>query len=312
MRSITTVLNLERLRALHAVAENGSVAAAARTLHVTPSGISQQLNKLEREVGVALLVPQGRGVRLTEAGRVLARRTAEVLSVLAQAEAEIASLHSEVTGRLRLGALVSPSRTVLPKAVAEIKRAHPQLEITFTEGESEELLPALIRRDLDVVVVDSWSTLPIELPDGLSFTPVYDDVAVVAIPASHPLAENKVVALRELSDHAWASWTRGTDFHTFTVRVLRAQGFDPRIDYEVAEFPAQVEFVAQGLAVALIPRLARVIPPVGVRMRDTLPPLRRDIYVAWRTDSERPAVRAAIEALREQFDALDTAQDTVD
>ena len=130
------------------------MAAAARTLHVTPSGISQQLNKLEREVGVPLLEPQGRGVRLTEAGRILARRTAEVLSTLAQAEAEIASLQSEVTGRVRIGALVSPSRTVLPRAIAEIRHAHPQLEITFNEGESEELLPALIRRDLDVVVVD--------------------------------------------------------------------------------------------------------------------------------------------------------------
>ncbi|WP_447396586.1 LysR family transcriptional regulator, partial [Staphylococcus aureus] len=92
-----------------------------RTLHVTPSGISQQLNKLEREVGVPLLEPQGRGVRLTEAGRILARRTAEVLSTLAQAEAEIASLQSEVTGRVRIGALVSPSRTVLPRAIAEIR-----------------------------------------------------------------------------------------------------------------------------------------------------------------------------------------------
>ncbi|MBX9150694.1 LysR family transcriptional regulator [Rhodococcus qingshengii] len=298
------MLNLERLRALHAVAENGSVAAAARTLHVTPSGISQQLNKLEREVGVPLLEPQGRGVRLTEAGRILARRTAEVLSTLAQAEAEIASLQSEVTGRVRIGALVSPSRTVLPRAISEIRHAHPQLEITFNEGESEELLPALIRRDLDVVVVDSWSTLPVELPDGLSFTPVYDDVALLALPTSHPLAENKVVALSELSEHAWATWTRGTDFHTFTVRTLRAQGFDPRIEYEVAEFPTQVEFVAQGLAVALIPRLARVVPPEGVRMLDTVPPLGRDIYLAWRTDSERPAVLAAIEALRRQFDAL--------
>ncbi|MDI9916973.1 LysR family transcriptional regulator [Rhodococcus sp. IEGM 1379] len=299
------MLNLERLRALHAVAETGSVAAAARALHVTPSGISQQLNKLEREVGVPLLAPQGRGVRLTEAGWVLARRTGEVLSVLAQAEAEIASLQSEVTGRLRVGALVSPSRTVLPRAIAEIKQNHPRLEITFHEGESEELLPALIRRDLDIVVVDSWSTAPVELPDGISFIPVHDDVVVAALPASHPLADNKIVALSDLSDQAWATWTPGTDFHAFTVRMLRSQGFDPRIEYEVAEFPAQVEFVAQGLAVALIPRLARVVPPEGVRMLDTIPPLGRSIYLAWRTDSDRPAVRAAIEALRRQFDALD-------
>ncbi|MGC0366908.1 DNA-binding transcriptional LysR family regulator [Rhodococcus sp. 27YEA15] len=298
------MLNVERLRALHAVAETGSVAGAARTLHVTPSGISQQLNKLEREVGVAILAPHGRGVRLTEAGRILARRTAEVLSVLARAEADVASLRTEATGLLRLGALVSPSRTVLPRAVAEIKRAHPQLDITFTEAESEELIPALIRRDLDLVVVDSWSTRPVDLPESLSFESVYDDMAVAALPASHPLAHHRTVALRELADQAWVTWTRGTDFHAFTVRTLRAQGFDPRVEFEVAEFPAQLEFVAQALAVALIPKLAKVTPPEGVQLIETVPPLHRDIYLAWRSDSDRPAIRAGVDALRRQFDAL--------
>ena len=239
------MLNLERLRALHAVAENGSVAAAARTLHVTPSGISQQLNKLEREVGVPLLEPQGPRCATHRSGpnpRAPNRR-GSLDARPGRGGNRVAAERGDGPRTYRRPGL--PQQDGAAASHREIRHAHPQLEITFNEGESEELLPALIRRDLDVVVVDSWSTLPVELPDGLSFTPVYDDVALLALPASHPLAENKVVALSELSEHAWATWTRGTDFHTFTVRTLRAQGFDPRIEYEVAEFPTQVEFVAQ-------------------------------------------------------------------
>ena len=251
-----------------------------------------------------LLEPQGRGARLTEAGRILARRTAEVLSTLAQAEAEIASLQSEVTGRVRIGALVSPSRTVLREPSPRSGTRTRQLEITFNEGESEELLPALIRRDLDVVVVDSWSTLPVELPDGVSFTPVYDDVALLALPASHPLAENKVVALSELPEHAWATWTRRNGFYTFTVRTLQREGFDPSNRVRGRRVSYRGEFVAQGRAVALIPRLARVVPPEAFECST---PFRR-----WASALPRPADRQRktcsswrrYEALRRQFDAI--------
>ena len=94
------MLNVERLRALHAVAEKGSILAAADSLHVTTSAVSQQLAKLEREVGRRLLEKQGRGVRLTDAGRLLVTHTEQVLCMLEQAEAELDAGRDTVTGRL--------------------------------------------------------------------------------------------------------------------------------------------------------------------------------------------------------------------
>src|SRR5699024_8522954 len=135
------MLQPERLRALCSVADLGSLAAAADALHLTPSGVSQQIARLEKTLGVAVIERQGRGVRLTDAGTLLARRGHEILSMLDRAESEVASLHGEVVGGLRLGAFVSASRTVMPQTVAALRERHPHLEVMLTEGEAEDMMP---------------------------------------------------------------------------------------------------------------------------------------------------------------------------
>lgn len=299
------MLNVERLRALCAVADHGSIAAAADALRVTPSGISQQLGKLEREAGAALLEREGRGVRLTDAGRLLARRGHEVLSLLARAESEVASLHGDVVGALRLGAFVSASRVALPEAITRLRAEHPHLATTLAEGEAEELIPQVMRRAMDVAVVDSWSTLPLHIPPDAVFATLHRDIADVALPANHPLAKLDRVPLSELDGLAWAAWNEGTGFHDWLVQTLRANGVDPRIDFKVAEFATHLEFVDRGLAAALIPRLAKVSTPPGVRIVRTTPTLHRDVMALWRADNDRPTVRAGVAALRAVFAELD-------
>src|SRR5699024_3543489 len=272
------MLNVERLRALCSVADLGTLAAAAEALHVTPSGVSQQLGRLEKELGVAVIEREGRGVRLTDAGTLLARRGHRILSLLERAESEVASLHGEVVGGLRLGAFVSASRTVLPRAVADLQDRHPHLEVTLTEGEAEQLMPQVLRRQLDLAVVDSWSTLPLEIPQDAAITFLHRDVADLALPADHALAGREPVGLSALSGVPWAAWSEGTGFHDWLVQSLRGEGVEPRIDYRVAEFATHMEFVARGLAAALIPRLAHLRVPDGVRVLPTEPELYRDVY----------------------------------
>lgn len=299
------MLNVERLRALCALAEHGSVAAAADALHMTPSGVSQQLGKLEREAGARLLEREGRGVRLTDAGRLLARRGQEILSLLARAESEVAALHGDVVGTLRLGAFVSASRAALPEAITRLRAEHPQLDVTLAEGEAEELIPQVLRRAMDVAVVDSWSTLPLRIPSDTVFTRLHRDVADVALPADHPLARLDTVPLAKLDGLAWAAWNEGTEFHDWLVQTLRANGVEPRIDFKVPEFGTHLEFVRRGLAAALIPRLAGVETPPGVRILRTTPVLHRDVLALYRADNDRPTVRAGVEALREVFAELE-------
>ncbi|WP_200174748.1 LysR family transcriptional regulator [Tomitella cavernea] len=295
------MLNVERLRALCSVADLGSLAAAADALHVSASGVSQQLGRLEKELGVAVVERQGRGVRLTDAGALLARRGHRILSLLERAESEVASMHGDVVGALRLGAFVSASRTVLPRAVAALQARHPHLEVTLAEGEAEWLIPHVLRRQLDLAVVDSWSTLPLEIPQDVSIHFLHRDVADLALPVDHPLAERTVVHLADLSGVPWAAWSEGTGFHDWLVQSLRGQGVEPRIDYRVAEFATHLEFVARGLAAALIPRLAQLPTPEGVRVVQTEPELYREVFALSRRDNDRPTVRAGITALQDAF-----------
>lgn len=296
-----TMLNTERLRVLCTVAEFGSLAAAAAVLHITASGVSQQLRRLEMELGIAVLEREGRGVRLTDAGALLARRGQEILSGLERAESEVASLHGGVVGTLRLGAFVAASRTVLPQTVATLRERYPQMEVILGEGESEVLIPRVLRRQVDLAVVDSWSTLPLRIPQDAGLSVLHRDIADLALPVDHPLAHRDVVGLGDLDGVTWAAWSEGTEFHSWLIQSLRAHGVEPRIDFRVGDFQTHVEFVARGLACALIPRLAHVPASGNVRIVPTEPQLYRDVYALYRRDNDRPTVRAGVAALREAF-----------
>ncbi|MGI5201949.1 LysR family transcriptional regulator [Spirillospora sp. CA-108201] len=301
-------INVERLRALHAVAVHGSIAAAAEAMHVTPSGVSQQLAKLERETGHSLLEPQGRGVRLTRAGHVLAGHAERVMAQLAAAAAELDGLSEAAAGPLRLGAFVTAARSVLPAALNALRERHPGLTPTLQEANTDEILPALTRGDIDVAVVESWDTLVTPFPASVAHVLLSSDIIDLALPAGHPLARRRAVALDELRGMRWASWTAGGTCDQQLVQTLREHNVEPDIVCNVADYPTQLAFVAADLAAALIPRLGRDPIPHGARIVATRPAIRRKIYAVWRAGSDRPAVRACVEALRAAAERLPGAQ----
>lgn len=283
------------------MAETGSVAAAAKVLHVTPSGVSQQLAKLERELSTALLEPVGRGVRLTAAGELLALRGAELLARAAAVEAELGSMRDEIVGPIRFGAFVAASRVVLPAVVTALSERYP-VQVSVAEAETEVTLESLARRRIDVGVVDSWESTPVDIPVGMESRLIHRDAAGVALPADHPLAGRGTVPLRELAAMPWVAWGAGTAFREWLVKTLRGQGFEPRVAFEASDVSTHLAFVAAGLAAALVPRLAVDELPAGVTLLHSDPPLRRDVRVVWRPDNAGPAVRAGIAAVREAFD----------
>ncbi|GAA3565983.1 LysR family transcriptional regulator [Amycolatopsis ultiminotia] len=294
------MFTLDRLRALNAVAQHGSVAAAAAALHVTPSGVSQQLAKLEREAGHELLVPRGRGVRLTRAGQLLARHAERVLAQLAQARTDLELLREDVLGPLRIGAIPTCVHALLPPALAVLGEQHPRLEVTLREGEAEDTLPQVVAGDLDVVVVENWADRPVALPSATTHVTLFSDVADLALPAGHRLAHRRVVDLAEVGDLPWIAWTAGTGCHEWLVQVLRAQEVEPRISCTVGGYPTQLALVAGNAGAALVPRLARGPVPDGVRIVATRPALNRTIIAACRAGEEsHGGVRAALDALRE-------------
>ncbi|HYE86322.1 MAG TPA: LysR family transcriptional regulator [Vicinamibacterales bacterium] len=292
------MLNLDRLRALHAVSAHGSIIAAAETLNVTTSAVSQQLAKLEQETGQQLLERHGRGVRLTDAAATLVLRTHRVLSLLEEAEAELESSDTAVAGQIVIAAFATAARGLAPQAIRGLRKHYPQLAITFHEQEPHESIPRLVRRDVDLIIINDWQNAPIALPEGLTKAPLFDDVADIALPPGHPLSRAKTLRLTDLAGEEWIAWPSGSICHDFLMHTLRKQGSEPKIAHTAGEYQTQLALVAAGLGCCVLPRLGRGTVPKGVTVVPSGPALRRHVYAAWRTHSTR---RAAIQAAVEQF-----------
>ncbi|WP_156533167.1 LysR family transcriptional regulator, partial [Cellulosimicrobium sp. I38E] len=164
-------MDLTRLRVLAAVAREGSVTAAARSLHYAQPSVSHHLARLEAEVGVPLLERHGRGVRLTAAGRLLAARAEEILGRVGAARDELDALMSLSAGRVRLAAFPSALATLVPDVVARLARDHPGLGVGLVEAEPPEALDALRRGAADVALVFEHDRSPVDV-EGLRAVPV--------------------------------------------------------------------------------------------------------------------------------------------
>lgn len=303
------MLNPERLRILNAISHHGSVVGAAEALHVTTSAVSQQMAKLERETGQQLLAKLGRGVRLTEAGRLLAGHAERILSQLDLAQADLEAHRGQAVGDLLLGAFPTAARGLFPEALATLRAEHPGLRPRLTEMEPDTALPRLVRGDIDLAVVLDWYNRPLSLPAGLVQAPLLDDPADVVMPADHPLAGRKRVTLRDFAEDDWVSWPQGAFCNEWLVFTLRAEGIEPRLSHMAEEHHTQLALVGAGLGVAVAPRLGRGPVPEGVAVVPVRDTMRRHVYAVWREDADRrPSIRAAVTALEKAARGLEAAQ----
>ncbi|MGW5353064.1 LysR family transcriptional regulator [Streptomyces sp. NPDC004031] len=299
------MLSLERLRVLHAIDTYGSVSAAADVLGVTTSAVSQQMAKLEREADQTLLTRSGRGVRLTDAGRLLSGHAERILSLVELAHSDLEAHRGAAVGDLTAGAFPTAVRGLFPAALRALRAAHPQLRTTVHELEPQESLARLTRGDVDLAVVLDWYNKPLSLPGGLAKAPLFDDFVDVALPAGHRLEDRAEIDLGELADDDWIAWPDGGFCHEWLLFTLRGKGVEPRIAHHAEEHATVLALVAAGLGVAVIPRLGRDPMPGGVRVVPVRHTMRRHIYAVWRADADRrPAIRAAVKALGAAADAL--------
>ncbi|GAA5036801.1 LysR family transcriptional regulator [Streptomyces siamensis] len=299
------MLNLERLRTLDALARHGSVSGAAEGLHVTTSAVSQQMSKLEREVGQQLLAKNGRGIRLTDAGRLLADHAARILSQVELAQSDLEAQRGQVVGELRLSAFPTAARGLFPAVLATLRADHPGLRVRSCELEPEAGVAGVIRGDLDLAVVLDWYNKPMPLPDGLVKASILDDPADVAMPVGHRLADRAEVDLADFAEDEWITWNEGEFCHEWLMFTLRSKGVEPHIVHRAAETHTQLAMVAAGLGVCVAPLLGRHPMPEGVVTVPVRQRVRRHVYVVWRADADRrPSIRAAVRALRGAGEAV--------
>lgn len=291
------MLDVRRLRLLHALSVHGTVTAAAEALHVTSPAVSQQLAALEREAGVALVEREGRRLALTRAGHVLAAHTQLVLDQLAAAEADLASLRTSVSGVVRVGTFVSVA-ALLPRVIQVLRSAHgSDVELFVHEMEPEASLPALRRGDIDIAVIHSYNIMPRSLPTSCESFELFVEPVNVALPLSDPLVQQDSVDLSVLADRPWIMPRTDASCHELTQRACGAAGFVPRAQAYCDDFGVMCGLVEAGLGVALVPSVAR---RPGVALRPLTQQVFRTVSAVVRNRADgQPAVRAVLEQLRQ-------------
>ena len=296
------MFDLARLRVLHTVAGHGTLAAAADALHLTPSAISQQMSKLEREAGCRLVERQGRRLRLTEEGLALAGHASRILAAVEEAEADLDERRGQVLGTLSVGAFPTAARGLLPGVVVSCASRFPDLRVRLREVEPYQALARVAGGDLDVAVVQDWRNVPVAVPDRLRSRDIGTDPADVAFPPGHPFAARASVALADLVAEPWIASTEGTICYDWLTTTFRNAGHEPLVVHQAAEFPTQLALVAAGLGLALVPRMAADAVPAGVRLVPVEPAMSRRIFAAWREESaRRPSVKAFVDTLCEEW-----------
>ncbi|ANP73185.1 LysR family transcriptional regulator [Cryobacterium arcticum] len=292
------------LRIVHRINELGSITAAARSLGYSQPAVSQHLKRLEARLGLPLVAKSGRGVRLTEAGRILARHAATVTQALDAAAGELSDLAGLRSGRVTLAAFPSASATVIPTLLRGLSQRHPGVQLSYLEAEPPEAVRAVRDRAADLAITFSYTGDQADphrqSAQGLTVAPLWRDEMLVVLPREHPLAGHSRIDLARLAEDQWIGGCPRCRAHLLDLAAR--SGFTPGISYETDNVVAVFGMVAAGLGVALVPALAIAASPLptGIVARPTTAGDFRTIHLVGAEGSESvPAVAATIRAIGE-------------
>jgi DNA-binding transcriptional LysR family regulator len=300
------MMDVAALQALRSVAALGTLARAAEQLGFTASAVSQQIKRLERQVGAPMLAPAGRGVVLTAAGRAVVDAAPEVFQALERcAEAARSVADGAPRGTLRVVAFSTAIRGLLAPALPQLSARCPDLRLHVTERDPGQALDDVEAGTADLALVHDADDLPAPLPPALTGRHLHTDVGDLVVHQSHPLARlDRPLTGTDLAGQAWVTSPPGTVCHQWFRRLLAGipeqpdGAGDPDVRHWVDDFATQLSLVAADGVIALIPRLAR--PPLGDGLvaRPLSRPPRREVHAAWRRSADAsPAIRAVIARL---------------
>jgi molybdate transport repressor ModE-like protein len=281
------MLDVTRLRVLDAVARLGSVTAAAREMGYSQPSISHHIARLEAETGAQLLQRVGRGIRLTQAGRLLADRAAEIIGRIDAADAELSAHVGLTAGRVRLAGFSSAIASLVPPAAAMLTRDHPGLEIGITDTHPPDALELLRTGKVELAIIFRYDDADDE-PPGVRLHHLLDDPMYL-------LANRRV---RGLASQRNAPWVAGCErCRGHLVALCASAGFEPDMVYESDDMVLIQSLVAAGLCVATLPGLALRAHHLDGVLATKLNVLPRRVYAATYGDSDPPAVAALLAAV---------------
>ncbi len=298
-------MELRQLAYFLAIAEERNFTRAAQRIPIAQPAISQQIGRLESELGERLFVRDRREIRLTPAGEALLPHARATLASAEHARAAVAAVSGLLTGRLACGFVQPlPDRRLLG-LLGAFHREHPGIELRLIEGETDALLAALATGELDAALIGlgRYDRPP---PDAETLLAAREPV-VVAVHPDHPLAGRGSIALHALRDEPMVAFTSASKQRSNLEAACRAAGFTPRIAAETSDLGVTIDLIQQQLGVAVLPHSALAGAAKVTQLRLTRPRLDRRIMLVWHPVNSSPAARALLTLARHHLAGPETA-----
>ena len=293
-------MDIRQLRYLVALADERHFTRAAAREHIAQPALSQQIKRLEDELGLTLVERSTRQVTITDAGELLVARSRRILAEAEAARAELESLKGVESGRVTVGAMHTMGPIDVSLVLAIFHERHPAVELTVREQSSEELASMLRDDELDLAFLSVTERVESE---GLGLHQLVSEELVAVLPTDHRYARRRRLPMAELEDEEFIAFREGARLRELLESAGRHAGFEPNIKLESNESGRIRRLVARGMGVAILPCSDAIAPGAEVAVVALIEPsLSRDITLAWRQDRRHPpAVAAFLELARATF-----------
>lgn len=298
---MTLCPELRQLRYFVALAEELHFARAARRLGIAQPALSQQLVRLEAQLGSVLVRRTSRRVELTDAGQALLEESRLLVRGAERAVTRVQRVSRGEQGVLRLGIVASGAFGVLPELIRQFRQAHRDVRLELHEAPFEQPFELLEAGVLDLAIMRGPTTHARATIELLGREPI-----CAVLPADHSLARRRRIAVAALQDEPFILYPRfrAPEFYDVLLGVCRNAGFEPRVVQEVTEWQLLVSVVAAGLGVTLAPDSVRRMPREGVRYCALTPDTARaELVVAYDPNRRSPVADAFLRTIRQTVKA---------
>lgn len=298
------MFNPEHLLTLQAVVEEGTVLGAADRLGYTPSAVSQQLSRLQKDVPQPIMRRRGRANVPTDAAAVLVRLAQQMRDLDERTRSELEMLDGHVSGSLTLAGFPTGFRGLLIPAAMGLRERHPHLEVTLHELNPHESVAAVRRGEVDLALVHDWTDRHVRLQDGVVDWPIGLDPVDLVVREDHTFTiRPDGIDLADLDGQVWIDDTPGV-FSDWLLQSLDAHRLSYRIGATVEHLAIRLRLVLEGFGICLLPRLGRGdLPPGVVALPLQGAPTRRLFAVHRDASTQRPDVKAALDLMQENWQA---------
>ncbi len=283
-------MELRQLRSCVAVADHLHFTRASEALHLAQPALSQQIRRLEEELGLELFARTSRSVALTEAGEEVVARARRILAEADAIQADVDALRGVLRGRVVVGSMQSLGPLDLPGLLADFHSQHPGVDVVLREDTTQRMLAMIAADELDLAV----ATIEETPPDGLETCALYEEELVLAVARDHPLAGRRRIRPASLPPGPFIFFREGSGLRTATEQALDAAGIEPQVRFETNELSRVRALASRGLGVAIMPRSDTEGPGPPVAAIPIGPPaLLRAVGLVWRRGRRRaPAAEA--------------------